>query len=515
MIEQVLSKMTETDRLRVEMLGSLENYTKVMFKAQYKRNFAVSGHHRRIFEKLQDVVDGKITRLIINMPPRYSKTEVCVKSFISWAYALNPSCRFLHLSYSDMLVNDNSSTIRSMMTEPLYKQLFPESALQKEKGSTEKWKTKAGGEFYAVSTQGQVTGFGAGKVDDEEAEQTAPLASDIDLNGCQPGSEGELDYFLRLLDSTTNIFEGAVVIDDPLKPEDAESDISRERVNQRFETTIRNRVNSRKTPIIIIMQRLHEHDLCGYLQEVEPGEWEVLSLPALTENENGEIEALWPLKHTVDELEKLRRVNPIVFDTQYMQDPTPSEGLMYSMGFGTYSRENLPTSGTKVNYTDTADTGSDYLCSICGVETPLYTYVTDVLYTEKPMEYTEPATAAMLNRNATQKAWIESNNGGRGFARKIKELLIGTHKNPRVYVKWFHQGDNKQVRIATNAASVQNTILFPEGWEKLWPDFHKAITTYRKDNKKRRQRDDAPDALTGLFEIRGKSKKKSGLKRQN
>lgn len=516
MINEVLSKMSEIDRLRVKMLSSLEDYTRAMFKAQYKRNFAVSEHHRLIFQKLQDVVDGKITRLIINMPPRYGKTEVCVKAFTSWAYALNPSCRFLHLSYSDTLVNDNSATIRSMMAEPLYKELFPESALAKEKGATDRWKTKAGGEFYAVSTQGQVTGFGAGKVDDEESEQDAPLASDLDLSKVEPGSDIEMEYFLRMLDSTTNIFEGAIVIDDPLKPEDAESEITRERVNNRFETTIRNRVNSRRTPIIIIMQRLHEHDLCGYLQEIEPDEWEVLSLPALKENERtGEVSALWPLKHTVEELEKLRKVNPTVFDTQYMQDPTPVEGLMYSSGFGTYSRENLPTTGTRVNYTDTADTGSDDLCSICGIEAPLYTYVTDVLFTDKPMEHTEPQTAAMLNRNNTQKAWIESNNGGRGFARKVKELLMSNHKNTRVNVRWFHQSNNKQVRIATNSASVQNTILFPEGWDKLWPQFYRAITTYRKDNKRKRQKDDAPDALTGLFEIRGKSKKKAGIKREN
>ena len=68
-------------------------------------------------------------------------------------------------------------------------------------------------------------------------------------------------------------FAGAIVIDDPIKPEDALSETIRERVNNRFESTIRNRVNSRNTPIIIIMQRLHEHDLCGYLHEIEPEEW--------------------------------------------------------------------------------------------------------------------------------------------------------------------------------------------------------------------------------------------------
>ena len=107
--------------LRLEMLSSLEKYTKAMFKAQYHRSFAMNHHHRLIFEALQDVVDGKCNRLIINMPPRYSKTETVIKSFTSWCFALNPKCKFLHLSYSDLLVNDNSATIRNIMMEPLYK----------------------------------------------------------------------------------------------------------------------------------------------------------------------------------------------------------------------------------------------------------------------------------------------------------------------------------------------------------------------------------------------------------
>ena len=129
--------------LRLELLTSLEKYTKAMFLAQYRRSFIVNDHHKRIFKALQDVVDGKCRRLIINMPPRYGKTETCIKSFISYGFALNPKCRFLHLSYSDMLVNDNSDTVRNIMREDLYTTLFPQSALA-EKGSSKRWKTKAG-----------------------------------------------------------------------------------------------------------------------------------------------------------------------------------------------------------------------------------------------------------------------------------------------------------------------------------------------------------------------------------
>ena len=189
------------------------------------------------------------------------------------------------------------------------------------------------------------------------------------------------------------LYTSALIIDDPVKPEDAISDTPREKVNQRFETTIRNRVNSRNTPIIIIMQRLHEHDLCGYLMETEPGEWTVLSLPAII-YENGKEKALWEFKHTIEELHRMQRVNSYVFETQYMQNPTPMEGLMYGK-FKTYEAIPITNRAIRKNYTDTADTGSDYLCSIDYIDTEIGNFILDVLFTQKEMEFTEPETCLL------------------------------------------------------------------------------------------------------------------------
>lgn len=504
-----IKKIDAKELLRLEMLSSLEKYTKAMFKAQYHRSFAMNYHHKMIFEALQDVVDGKCNRLIINMPPRYSKTETVIKAFTSWCFALNPRCKFLHLSYSDLLVNDNSATIRNIMMEPLYKELFPNSLLEKEKGSATRWKTEKGGEFYAVSTQGQVTGFGAGLVDEDP-----DGVSYDDLT-----FDKSLDEVLGLIGAKTNIFNGAILIDDPMKPEDGESEIVRERINTRFESTIRNRVNSRNTPIIIIMQRLHENDLCGYLMDKEPGEWRVLSLPAIQINEEtGEKSALWPMKHTLQELERMREVNPVIFDTQYMQDPKPKEGLMYQDGFKTYKPEQLPAGKDalrKWNYTDTADTGADALCSICFIDTPEFVYVTDILFTTDPMEITEPATAEMLSKNGTVRSKIESNNGGRGFSRSVKRILRTKMRNYKCVVETFTQSQNKFSRIFTNSANVMNDILMPEGWERKYPKFYTAITSYRKDNKRRSQHDDGPDCLTGVYEMHSGRDSRNGIKQRN
>ena len=520
MQEQVISaenlkpqQVNPLELLRLEMLTSFEKYTKAMFKAQYKRSFIVAEHHKRIFQALQDVVDGKCRRLIINMPPRYGKTETAIKSFISWCFALNPKCRFLHLSYSDILVKDNSETIRGIMKEELYKSLFPKSALESEKASNTRWKTAAGGELYAVSTQGQVTGFGAGNVDATE-DDLARVEEDNTLLSLNE----DINEVLEGIGARTNVFQGAILIDDPMKPEDADSEIIRERINLRFENTIRNRTNSRNTPIIIIMQRLHEHDLCGYLQEIEPEEWTVLSLPAIQTNpETGEEHALWPMKHTLEELHKMRDINPLVFDTQYMQDPTPREGLMYADGFRTYSRDAMPTGANAIkkwNYTDTADTGADKLCSICFIDTPEFVYVTDVLFTDAPMETTETQTAELFTRNNTVHALIESNNGGRAFARNVKRILRATLRNFRCAVNSFTQTQNKASRIYANSACCMNDILFPDGWERKWPSFYTAIMSYRKDNKKK-QHDDAPDCLTGVYEMHAKKSRTNKIKLRN
>lgn len=437
-------------------------------------------------------------------------TELVIKSFISWAFALNPRCRFLHLSYSDILVNDNSDTVRNIMSEELYKTLFPNSALASEKGSAKRWKTKAGGELYAVSTQGQVTGFGAGAVDEEIDKMDG--GNDIFV------FDDHTNEMLKMIDAKTNIFQGAIVIDDPLKADDAASDLIRERINQRFENTIRNRVNSRRTPIIIIMQRLHEHDLCGYLQEIEPDTWTVLSLPVIqTDPKTGEEYALWPMKHNLEELYKLREINPVVFETQYMQNPIPTEGLMYHE-FRTYQNIELP-SGHEASqrwcYVDTADTGSDYLCAICFINTPELIYVIDILYTQEPMEKTEVLLAKMLTENSISECLIESNNGGRQFARNVKSKVRAGLHNFKTVIHTFTQTKNKAARIFSNSALVNSDVAFPANWDKKWREFYNAITTYRKDNKRKSTHDDAPDALTGVIEMRSRKSMNRKIKLRN
>ncbi|WP_262351003.1 phage terminase large subunit [Bacteroides clarus] len=438
----------------------------------------VSRHHKRICNALDDVISGKIRKLIINIAPRYGKTELAVKNFISYGLALNPSSKFIHLSYSDDLAHDNSEEIRDIVKSEEYQRLFPYVQIKRGTDSKKKWNTTAGGGVYAVSTGGQITGFGAGEVDDIDDKE---IGAEID--SISKGTK----------------FAGAIVIDDPIKPEDALSDVKREKINQRFETTIRNRVNSRNTPIIIIMQRLHENDLCGYLMKTEPGEWTVLSLPAIENEANGKEVPLWDFKHTLNELHHLNKINPFTFETQYMQNPTPVVGLMYGV-FKTYKEIPYTNRAIRKNYTDTADTGIDKLCSIDYIDTEIGNFILNVLYTDAPMEVTEPKVATMLAKDGITVANIESNNGGRGFARNVEKQsrIIG---NDETEIKWFHQSGNKEVRIFTRSAEVMNLTYMPEGWETLFPEFHAEIKSFRKFGKN--AHDDGADALTGTVEKRG------------
>lgn len=492
-----IAAIKELKVANVACKNSLLFHTQYFFVQRENRKFVTNNHHEQICEVLEAVLRGELTKVIINIAPRYSKTDLAVKNFVSHALSLNPSSKFIHLSYSDDLALDNSEAIKDIVNLELYQQLFPGVKIKQGSDSKKKWYTTAGGGVYATSAAGQVTGFGAGKVDDMD--------------------QAEMDQFLTDWDLKIG-FNGALIIDDPIKPEDADSETKRERVNERFESTIRNRVNSRRTPIIIIMQRLHEKDLCGYLMEQDsyttsseearqnPNKWFLLSLSAIQIDKEGNEYALWPFKHSLEELKRMEEKQPIVFGRQYMMNPQPKEGFMYGP-FKEY--EILPFSNKKIRkaYIDTADTGEDYLCSITYDELDAGMYVTDVVYTQSSMETTEPMVTLQLAKQEVQRALVESNNGGRGFARNVEKGLR-IMKNTKTKVEWFHQSDNKQVRIFTKSSDVNNMIYFPVGWDKMWPKFHKNVTTYLAQDKN--AHDDAEDCLTGMVEDFGK-----GIQRSN
>ncbi len=268
----------ELTEFRKELLKSPLLFTKYIFKNYYNKEYHIGEHHRIIAEALKKVLLLETTRLIINIAPRYGKTELVVKMFMAMGLALNPKSLFIHVTHSEKLALDNSEAVRNIIKSDAYSRLF-NLKTKKDSDSKSKWYNEEGGGVYATSSGGQIFGFGAGSLDSEDG------------------------------------FSGAFIFDDPIKPEDVFSLVIREGINQRFDTTFRSRLNSEKTPIIIIMPRFHKRDLTGYLLEEEPGVWTVLSLSALKPDGT----ALWDFKLPVKELLHLQKVNNYVFQTQYQQ----------------------------------------------------------------------------------------------------------------------------------------------------------------------------------------------------
>ncbi len=271
-------------------------YVSYFFFVQYGTHMKVNRIHREIAEFLDAVVRLEVTRGIINVAPRVGKTELISIGFPAYGFAYNPKSKFICTSYADRLVNANSEKTKALIQTSYnpdrnvsgHSELFPNTKIAIKKTNTkDEWYTTEGGGLYAVPLGGQITGFGAGNMDNSK-------------------------------------FSGAILIDDPLKPSDANSDVLREKVNKDFIDTLYSRRNHANTPIVLIMQRLHENDLSGFLLDGGSGEqWDLLKIPVLEDEK-----PIWGWRYSLDEINKLRRQNPMTFSGQYMQEPAPEEGTI-------------------------------------------------------------------------------------------------------------------------------------------------------------------------------------------
>lgn len=242
-------------------------------------------HHEAICDALTRVFNGECKRLIINVPPRYSKTEIAVINFIAWTLGQYPDAEFIHTSYSSRLAANNTWQVRELVQSAEYQPIFPSVQLRADSKARDEWRTTAGGVVYATGSGGTITGYGAGK-------------HRKDFGGC-------------------------IIIDDPHKADEATSDTIRNGVIEWFQNTLESRKNSPDTPIILIMQRLHESDLAGWLLDGNNGEeWEHVCLSAIQDDGS----ALWPDKHSINDLRRMEQASPYVFAGQYRQRPAPPEG---------------------------------------------------------------------------------------------------------------------------------------------------------------------------------------------
>ena len=388
--------------IKVRAENDLMFFARYLFMSSHGRKFKQYEHLQKIVDVLHKVAKGEIKRLIINIPPRYGKTELAVKLFISWGLALNPQSKFLHLSYSDDLALDNSSAAKEYVQSEAFQNIW-NIELKGDSKSKKKWYTKQGGGLYATSSGGAVTGFGAGNPEQIEENET-------------------IEEFVEYLSDYSG-FNGAIILDDPLKPEDSKSDLKRNSINDRYNNTIRSRTNDRNTPIIVIMQRLHENDLTGFLMNNGSGEdWTILKLSAIQEDDT----ALCPDKHNIDELRILEQAAPYMFAGQMQQNPAPLEGgKIKKEWFEIVSKNEFPQNakidiwidGAYTKKTTNDPTGIDLFCFYKNV---LYWLFSFDKHLEMPelLEYIK-TIPDNFNINSSSRVYIEPKASG----KSLKQLL--------------------------------------------------------------------------------------------
>lgn len=460
---------SDADILRSGVRNSFPLFVELM-----KGDGFLTDFHLTYYKILNRFANGDIKRLIISVPPQHGKSEGSTRLLPAYLFGINPCLRIAIASYNDRFAWKFNRDIQRIMETPIYRFLFPDTHLPCAKDSAYQRTTSY---FDIVSSGGSLLAVGRG--------------------GALTGNPVDV-----------------LIMDDLYKDaEEGNSPVIRDYVWEWYNAVAKTRMHN-DSQELIVFTRWHEDDLIGRILEKEnvvqieslsdisdisPSTWIYVNFEAIKDSQPTEIdprrigEALWPERHNIESLKEKRQLDPIRFSCMYQGDPSMQEGLLYGREFLTY--QNLPKqTRTIANYTDTADTGTDYLCSICYmVDLEGNIFITDVLYTQSAMEETEYLLPKMLRENNVRIAYVESNNGGRGFARTVQQAC------PDVRVIWFTQRGNKESRILTNSATVLQKIRFPEDWAKRWPEFYNHLITFKRVFRANRH-DDAPDALTGIVE---------------
>lgn len=380
--------------------------------------------------------------------------------FVEWVLGNNQNEKIMTGSYNETLSTTFSKNVRNSIMEekadkykPVFSDVFPKVKIKRGDGAMNLWSLEGGyNNYLATSPTGTATGFGA----------------------------------------------SLMIIDDLIKnAEEANNENVKEKHWEWFTNTMLSRLEE-GGKIVIIMTRWASDDLAGKVLEWcenKKKKYKHISMKALVDKDKKEMLCSEVLSYE-SYMDKVSAMGEDIASANYQQEPIDLKGCLYS-SFKTYTE--LPPYFEQIkSYTDTADEGTDYLCSIAYGVYQKEAYVLDILYTQEAMEKTEQATAKMFYDNKVNVARIESNNGGRGFARNVKRILEQELDSNYTVIRPFHQSQNKIARILTNATWVMEHIYYPVNWRDRWPDYYKAMIKYQRSGKNKN--DDAPDCTTGIAE---------------
>lgn len=396
--------------------------------------------------------------LIINEPPRHGKSRTA-SLLVEWILGKNQDEKIMTGSYNETLSTMFSKNVRNGIMEtkadpmkPVYSDVFPNVRIKRGDGAMNLWSLEGGyNNYLATSPGGTATGFGA----------------------------------------------SLLVVDDLIKSyEEACNEATKEKHWEWFTNTMLSRLEE-GGKIIIIMTRWASDDLAGKaLEELPESGYKIKHINMKALQDDGTMLCEEVLSRKSFEAKK-KVMGEDVVSANYQQEPIDLKGRLYT-SFKTYDGE-LPQFKYIKNYTDTADTGNDYLCSInYGVTFQNEAYILNVLYTKEGMEVTEPAQAKIMFEDEVNIADIESNNGGRSYSRNVERIMRERYKTNKTVFRPFHQSKNKAARILSNSTWVMEHIYFPHNWKHRFPEYYEAMMKYQKEGKNKH--DDAPDATTGIAE---------------
>jgi predicted phage terminase large subunit-like protein len=399
---------------------------RAFYELNPRADFTPNWHVEVVAAKLAAVRAGEIRRLVVNLPPRHLKSHLASVAFPAWCLGRDPTCRLLCVSYAQDLADQLARDCRRILASGWYRALFA-TRLSATKNAVQEFVTTEEGYRLAVGVGGALTGRG-----------------------------GDI-----------------IILDDPLKPEEALSRIQRQGVNEWFDHTLYSRLNDKgSSRIVLVMHRLHEDDLTAHVLAQES--WEIVRFPAIAETEEHHIaetvfgashfvrhqgQALHPGREPLDLLAHIRQtVGDYNFAGQYQQVPVPLGGGMVKRAwFRRYAADQLPAPFDRIVQSwDTANKAtelSDYsVCTSWGIAAKNL-YLLDVL--RRRMEYPElkRVVRAHYERFAADVVLIEDKASG---TQLIQELI---EEGLWAVTRYQPQAD-KIMRLHAQTAIIENGFVY-------------------------------------------------------
>ncbi|WP_294378968.1 phage terminase large subunit [uncultured Clostridium sp.] len=472
--------LTESEVLELEELLRLRDrdhatedlisFTKWTFP-----NYEVSEHHRRYAKALDDFSVGKIKNLMVFMPPQHGKSELCSRRLPAKLLGDNPELRIALASYNHSFASKFNRDVQRIVDSNEYKEIYLKTRLASKGFKTDGSWLRNSEEFEIVNHRGSFITVGVGG-----------------------GLTG------RLVDIG--------IIDDPYKDAaDAWSPTVRQNVQDWYDTVFKTRLHN-DSQQLITLTRWHQDDLAGTILKREPKNWKVVVFPAIKigppteEDPREEGEALWESKHSLERLLAIKKQNSHVFESLYQQNPKPAEGLLFSTEslkrFKLSDIKNMKRDGV-VAAIDVADKGEDFYCMLIGEIINKKIYIVDCIFTQEPVEKTEPLTIAMLDKYRPNKCRIESNGAGEMYCRNLKKQC-----RKQGFLTSFDpvfSTINKETRILLASGQIKENLYFRSDYShnSQYSKFMDNLTGYTLQGKN--EHDDAPDTATALIDMLQKS----------